>query len=71
MSTHNLCFGGKKKKIVIPCISQFCYIKVGFEGAFIARTCFPDEKTKTKENHHHHYTLKFSTVLNILGVHEP
>ena len=33
MSTHNLCFGAKKKrKIGIPCIPQFCYIKVGFKG---------------------------------------
>ena len=21
---------------------QFCYIKVGFKGVYIARTCFPD-----------------------------
>ena len=25
---------------VYPCIPQFCYIKVGFKGIFIARTCF-------------------------------
>ena len=41
-STHNLCFGAKIRKIGIPCIPQFYYIKVGFKGVFIARTCFPD-----------------------------
>ena len=30
-STHNLCFGAKIRKIGIPCIPQFCYIKVGYE----------------------------------------
>ena len=24
-------------------IPQFCYIKVGFKGVSIARTCFPDD----------------------------
>ena len=24
-------------------IPQFCYIKVGFKGVYIKRTCFPDE----------------------------
>ena len=27
----------------IDCISQFSYIKVGFKGVFIARTCLPDD----------------------------
>ena len=31
-----------KKKYIYPCIPQFCYIKMGFKGVFIARTCFPD-----------------------------
>ena len=39
-STHNLCFGAKIRKIGIP---QFCYIKVGFKGVYLLRTCFPDE----------------------------
>ena len=39
-STHNLCFGAKIRKYVYPCIPQFCYIKVGFEGVYITRTCF-------------------------------
>ena len=30
-STHNLCFGAKIRKIGIPCIPQFYYIKVGFK----------------------------------------
>ena len=28
---------------VYPCIPQFYYIKVGYKGVFISRTCFPDE----------------------------
>ena len=32
-STHNLCFGAKiRKQLAYPCIAQFHYIKVGFEG---------------------------------------
>ena len=34
-------FWSKDKKN--RCIPQFYYIKVGFKGVFIARTCFPDE----------------------------
>ena len=30
------------RKIGIPLQPQFFYIKVGFKGVFIARTCFPD-----------------------------
>ena len=33
----------KYEKWVYPCIPQFCYIKVGFMGVSISRTCFPDE----------------------------
>ena len=34
----------KNKKIrFTPSNPSFCYIKVGFEGVCIARTCFPDE----------------------------
>ena len=43
MSTHNLCFGAKIRKIGIPLHTQFYYIKVGFKGIFIARICFPDD----------------------------
>ena len=32
-----------KKKWVYQCIPQFHYIKVGFKGVFVARTCFPDD----------------------------
>ena len=42
-STHNLYFGAKIRKKVYPCIPQFYYIKVGFKGVYISRTCFPDE----------------------------
>ena len=44
MSTHNLCFGAKIRKIVYPCIPQFYYIKVGYDGVFISQTCYPDEQ---------------------------
>ena len=43
-STHNLCFGAKIRKIGIPLQTPVLpYIKVGFKGVFIARTCFPDD----------------------------
>ena len=42
MSTHNLCFGAKIRKIDIPLHTPVYYIKVGFEGVYIARICFPD-----------------------------
>ena len=52
MSTHNLCFGTKIRKMVIPCKLQFYYIKVSIHyteyslhGVFITRTCFPDGTT--------------------------
>ena len=48
-STHNLCFGAKIRKIGIPCIPQFCYIKVGFKGVYISRTCFPDDIVQFRE----------------------
>ena len=32
----------KNEKIVYPCMPQFCYVKVGFKGAYIAWTCYPD-----------------------------
>ena len=28
---------------------QFCYIKVGFKGVYIARTCFPDDVLQKKK----------------------
>ena len=43
-STHNLCFGAKIRKIGIPLHNPvLLYIKVGFKGVYITRTCFPDE----------------------------
>ena len=43
MSTHNLCFGAKIRKIGIPLHTPvLLYIQVGFKGVFVARTCFPD-----------------------------
>ena len=55
MSTHNLCFGAKIRKIGNPCIPQFYYIKVGFKGVYFTRICFPDVssgfETKTRVSH--------------------
>ena len=31
-----------KKNRYTPRIPQFCYIKVGFKGVYITRTCYPD-----------------------------
>ena len=31
-----------KKNRYTPAYPSFCYIKVGFKGVFISRTCFPD-----------------------------
>ena len=42
MSTHNLCFEAKIRKIVYPCKPQFYYIKVGCKGVFVTQTCFHD-----------------------------
>ena len=36
-------FAQKIRKIGIPCIPQFYYIKVGYKGVFISRTYFPDD----------------------------
>ena len=33
-----------KKNRYTPAYPSFTYIKVGFKGVFIARTCFPDGK---------------------------
>ena len=43
-STHNVCFGLKIRKLGLPLQTPvFFYIKVGFTGVYISRTCFPDE----------------------------
>ena len=52
MSTHNLCFGAKIRKIGIPLQTQSFYIKVGFKGVYFSQTCFPDVRegeTKREE----------------------
>ena len=41
MSTRNLCYVAKIRKIGIP-LHQFYYIKVGSKGLYIAGTCLPD-----------------------------
>ena len=33
-----------KKNLVYHCKPQFFYIKVGFEGVYISRTCIPDQR---------------------------
>ena len=57
-SIHNLCFGAKIRKYVYPCKPHFFYIKVGFSGVFLSRTCFPDDY----ENMPMQYTEIFSAV---------
>ena len=43
-SAHNLYFGSKIRKTCIPLQTPVFYIKVGFKGIYISRTCFPDER---------------------------
>ena len=38
MSTHNLCFVSKERKIVYPCKLMFYYIRDGFKGVYLSRT---------------------------------
>ena len=61
LSTHYLCFGAKITKIGIPCIPQFCYIKVGFKGVYITWTCFPDE-------YGHSSTYMYLTLLSYVCI---
>ena len=35
-----------KKNKYTPAYPRFCYIKVGFNGVYITRTCFPDAVQK-------------------------
>ena len=39
MSTHNLCFGSKVRKIGK---THFHYMKLGYKVVYITQTCFPD-----------------------------
>ena len=49
MSTHNLCFGAKVRKICIPLHTPVLLYKTGFKGVFISRTCFSDENWHMKQ----------------------
>ena len=40
--TRNQCFGSKIKKLGIYLQTPVYYIKVGYNGVYISRTCFPD-----------------------------
>ena len=42
MSTHNLCFGAKIRKIGIPLYTPVLLYKSGYKGVYITRTCFRD-----------------------------
>ena len=44
MSTHNLCFGAKVRKIDIPLHTPVLLYKSGVSEGIIAQTCFHDEK---------------------------
>ena len=39
---HNLCFGSNMRKYGLPLQTLVYYIKVGNQGVFTSRTCFPD-----------------------------
>ena len=52
MSTHNLCFGAKLRKIGKP-VNQFCYVKIGFRWVYITRTCFRDAYEPLREKVSH------------------
>ena len=45
-STHNLCFGTKKNKQNISISMHtpvlLLYVKLGFDGVYFTRTCYPD-----------------------------
>ena len=43
MSTHNLCFGSKIRKINIPLQTPVFLYKVGYQGVYSIRTCYRDE----------------------------
>ena len=50
-----------------PCIPQFYYIKLGFRGVFIARTCFPDAEengNKTRMDDTGSETQEFISKVN-------
>ena len=49
----------KKNRYNDPCIPQFYYIKVGFKGVYITRTCFPDGES---------ISLRLSVVPNCLSL---
>ena len=50
-------FWSKNKNKIYPCIPQFCYIKVGFKGVHITRTCFPDDCTNRTVSHRTYRTV--------------
>ena len=43
MSTNNVCFGSKIRKLGKPLQTRVLLYKSGVKGVFIARTCCPDE----------------------------
>ena len=43
MSTHNLCFGAKIRKIGLPLHTPVLLYKNGVQGVYITRICFPDD----------------------------
>ena len=48
-STHNVCFGAKIRKLIIPLHTLFYYISVGFKAVYVTRTSFPDVFALTSE----------------------
>ena len=73
-----------KKNRYTPRIPRFFYIKVGYKGVYISRTCFPDENMRFCINplqnfstHHFAILLKkehvelvpFAFEIELIGVH--
>ena len=44
---QSMFWGKNKKNRYTQYIPQFCYIKVGYEGVYISRTCFHDDRDFT------------------------
>ena len=42
MSTNSVCFGSKIRKLYTPVYPSYYYVKVGYKGVYIKRTCHHD-----------------------------
>ena len=74
MSTHNLCFQAKIRKIGIPLHTLVLLYKGGDKRVYITRTCFPDDiRSKLRFtsvlslNHYYRNTYDFTETHMILS----